>query len=584
MLGEETVLLKALDGKRGQPEQRPPHPADARLPTMPRRSSRTCRPSPPCPGSCATAPRPSRRSAPGDARARSSSSVRGAGRRRRRRGAARARRCARSWRLGGKPGAGRTLKAVARRRPDRRPPAAGPARHAVHVRRPPRRRRPRRLGLGDRRRRPRLHRRPGAAPDPLLRRRGVRQDDPLPDRHCGGSPRSASGSSTAGRARRDLDAARRTSRPTSSASALCDHERLATLPLMSGMRYFRDELDEHILRGECPAGVCRPIAVAADRLIERPLSAPDGPHGPTCITPPRHARPEPRSEPADADAAEIRSADARCLTTQAPQRPQVRRRAIRIEVDGRVVEGLEGQTILEVCRDNGIEIPTLCYEPKLPGFGACRMCVVEVEGEEHPPISCSRDVRSRDEGPDPDRGDPPPAPDEPRADLQRPQRLLPAALPEQVPEPHRHPGLPQANAEGNLRESTRIFKRTIPFPIGARAGLPGAVRGALPARRGRRGDRDPRLPPLRRRHGHQVDARRGPRPAGPVRAPGRDRPARGRDRLRARRAWPRPTTCCSPATTSPSSSATRRPAGCSATASRSTACPRSRSSRPSTRA
>ena len=71
------------------------------------------------------------------------------------------------------------------------------------------------------------------------------------------------------------------------------------------------------------------------------------------------------------------------------QRPQSTPR-IRIEVDGRVVEGFEGQTILEVCRDNGIEIPTLCYEPKLPGFGACRMCVVDVEGEEHPPISCSR--------------------------------------------------------------------------------------------------------------------------------------------------------------------------------------------------
>ncbi|MEZ0240409.1 MAG: 2Fe-2S iron-sulfur cluster-binding protein [Chloroflexota bacterium] len=79
----------------------------------------------------------------------------------------------------------------------------------------------------------------------------------------------------------------------------------------------------------------------------------------------------------------------RLLTTQSPQRP-LSTPAIRIEVDGRVVEGLEGQTILEVCRDNGIEIPTLCYEPKLPGFGACRMCVVEVEGEEHPPISCSR--------------------------------------------------------------------------------------------------------------------------------------------------------------------------------------------------
>src|SRR5262245_42472198 len=79
----------------------------------------------------------------------------------------------------------------------------------------------------------------------------------------------------------------------------------------------------------------------------------------------------------------------RLLTTQAPQRPQSTP-GIRIEVDGRVVEGFAGQTILEVCRDNGIEIPTLCYEPKLPGFGACRMCVVEVEGEEHPPISCSR--------------------------------------------------------------------------------------------------------------------------------------------------------------------------------------------------
>jgi NADH:ubiquinone oxidoreductase subunit F (NADH-binding) len=46
-------------------------------------------------------------------------------------------------------------------------------------------------------------------------------------------------------------------------SALCDHERLATLPFASGMRYFRSELDEHILRSSCPAGVCRPIAVAA---------------------------------------------------------------------------------------------------------------------------------------------------------------------------------------------------------------------------------------------------------------------------------------------------------------------------------
>jgi NADH:ubiquinone oxidoreductase subunit F (NADH-binding) len=46
-------------------------------------------------------------------------------------------------------------------------------------------------------------------------------------------------------------------------SGLCDHERLSTLPLTSGMRYFGPELDDHILRSSCPAGVCRPIAVPA---------------------------------------------------------------------------------------------------------------------------------------------------------------------------------------------------------------------------------------------------------------------------------------------------------------------------------
>jgi len=47
------------------------------------------------------------------------------------------------------------------------------------------------------------------------------------------------------------------------ASALCDHERLATLALTSVMRYFRPELDDHLLRSSCPAGVCQPVAVTA---------------------------------------------------------------------------------------------------------------------------------------------------------------------------------------------------------------------------------------------------------------------------------------------------------------------------------
>ena len=75
----------------------------------------------------------------------------------------------------------------------------------------------------------------------------------------------------------------------------------------------------------------------------------------------------------------------RLLETQSPQRPQATP-TFTIEVDGKQFTGHEGQTILEICRDNGIDVPTLCYEPKLPGFGACRMCVVDVEGEDTPPI------------------------------------------------------------------------------------------------------------------------------------------------------------------------------------------------------
>jgi NADH:ubiquinone oxidoreductase subunit F (NADH-binding) len=47
------------------------------------------------------------------------------------------------------------------------------------------------------------------------------------------------------------------------ASALCDHERLAPNPLRTAMRYFGPEIDDHILRGTCPAGVCSPIRLAA---------------------------------------------------------------------------------------------------------------------------------------------------------------------------------------------------------------------------------------------------------------------------------------------------------------------------------
>ncbi|MFC2034011.1 2Fe-2S iron-sulfur cluster-binding protein [Chloroflexota bacterium] len=51
-----------------------------------------------------------------------------------------------------------------------------------------------------------------------------------------------------------------------------------------------------------------------------------------------------------------------------------------VTLDGNQVKGHEGMTILELARENGVEIPTLCYIEELTPTGACRICVVEVEG------------------------------------------------------------------------------------------------------------------------------------------------------------------------------------------------------------
>ena len=45
---------------------------------------------------------------------------------------------------------------------------------------------------------------------------------------------------------------------------------------------------------------------------------------------------------------------------------------VSVTINGEQVEAEEGQTILQACRVLGIDVPTLCYEPKLAAFGACR--------------------------------------------------------------------------------------------------------------------------------------------------------------------------------------------------------------------
>ena len=67
-------------------------------------------------------------------------------------------------------------------------------------------------------------------------------------------------------------------------------------------------------------------------------------------------------------------------------------RVVDLTIDDRPVRAPEDATLLEVCRDEGAEIPTLCYGDTITPKNACRVCMVEVEGSRVLVPSCSRKV------------------------------------------------------------------------------------------------------------------------------------------------------------------------------------------------
>ena len=65
---------------------------------------------------------------------------------------------------------------------------------------------------------------------------------------------------------------------------------------------------------------------------------------------------------------------------------------VNIILNGNIVDGYRGETILELAKRNGIEIPTLCDDPRLDPFTSCFVCVVEVEGLRGLQPSCSTKI------------------------------------------------------------------------------------------------------------------------------------------------------------------------------------------------
>ncbi|MEG2200386.1 MAG: DivIVA domain-containing protein, partial [Anaerovorax sp.] len=64
----------------------------------------------------------------------------------------------------------------------------------------------------------------------------------------------------------------------------------------------------------------------------------------------------------------------------------------RLNIDGKEVLGLPGQTILEVAKENDIFIPTLCFDERTEIYGACGICVVEVEGNPKMVKACATEI------------------------------------------------------------------------------------------------------------------------------------------------------------------------------------------------
>ncbi len=63
--------------------------------------------------------------------------------------------------------------------------------------------------------------------------------------------------------------------------------------------------------------------------------------------------------------------------------------SITLTINGKIVQTHRGDTVLKAAQEAGIYIPTLCYDPDLKPYGACRLCLVEIEGMRGVTTSCT---------------------------------------------------------------------------------------------------------------------------------------------------------------------------------------------------
>lgn len=156
---------------------------------------------------------------------------------------------------------------------------------------------------------------------------------------------------------------------------------------------------------------------------------------------------------------------------------------MRLTIDGRSVAAREGETVLDVARREGVDIPALCHQEGMAAWGACRLCLIEVEGQARLQAACTTRVADGLEI----------ETDTERVRARRKSYLkmylsdhnsyCQAPCSHACPAHVDIPGYMAALAEGDAGGAARIIREELPFPRRPRTRLPAILRAGVPTRR-----------------------------------------------------------------------------------------------------